>query len=139
MTGWRLGYCHGPRHLIEEMIKLQQISFVCAPTISQHAGIAAWDMDVSAIVVDYKRKRDRVYEGLKDHYKVVKPGGAFYIFPRVPWGTGQQFVTQAIRNNLLCIPGNAFSRQDTHFRLSYAASDEVIDRGLEILKRLASA
>jgi aspartate/methionine/tyrosine aminotransferase len=137
MTGWRLGFCHGPRRLIEEMIKLQQLTFVCAPSISQHAGIAAWDLDVSTIVADYKRKRDRVYEGLRDRYEIVKPGGAFYVFPKVPWGTGQEFVTEAIRNNLLSIPGGAFSRRDTHFRLSYAASDSTLDRGLEILNRLA--
>ena len=42
MTGWRLGFAHGPRRLIEEMIKLQQFTFVCAPSIVQHAGVAAW-------------------------------------------------------------------------------------------------
>ena len=47
MTGWRLGFAHGPRRLIEEMIKLQQFTFVCAPSIVQHAGVAAWDYDVS--------------------------------------------------------------------------------------------
>ena len=47
MTGWRLGFAHGPRRLIEEMIKLQQFTFVCAPSIVQYAGVAAWDYDVS--------------------------------------------------------------------------------------------
>ncbi len=56
MTGWRLGFCHGPRRLIEEMIKLQQFTYVCAPSIVQHAGLAAWDFDVSAIVSDYQAK-----------------------------------------------------------------------------------
>src|SRR5436305_1285293 len=46
MTGWRLGFAHGPRRLIEEMIKLQQFTFVCAPSIVQHAGAAAWDADM---------------------------------------------------------------------------------------------
>src|SRR5262245_43482833 len=41
MTGWRLGYAHGPKRVIDEMIKLQQFSFVCAPSMVQHAGIAA--------------------------------------------------------------------------------------------------
>lgn len=137
MTGWRLGFAHGPRTLIQEMIKLQQFSFVCAPSIVQHAGVVAWDQDVSSIVADYHRKRDRLHEGLKDRFEVVKPGGAFYMFPRVPWGTGTEFVAEAIRNNLLIIPGNTFSHRDTHFRLSYAASDQMIDRGIEILNRLA--
>ncbi len=137
MTGWRLGFAHGPRRLIQEMVKLQQFSFVCAPSMVQHAGVVAWDYDVSAIVAAYRRKRDRLYAGLKDRFEVVKPGGAFYMFPKAPWGTATEFVAEAIRNNLLVIPGNTFSRRDTHFRLSYAAADETIDRGIEILNRVA--
>jgi aspartate aminotransferase/aminotransferase len=137
MTGWRLGYAHGPRRLIQEMTKLQQFSFVCAPSMVQHAGVAAWGHDNSAVIGPYRQKRDRLYEGIKDRFQVVKPGGAFYMFPRAPWGSGSEFVAEAIRNNLLIIPGNTFSRQDTHFRLSYAARDAVIDRGVETLNRLA--
>jgi aspartate aminotransferase/aminotransferase len=137
MTGWRLGFAHGPRRLIEEMTKLQQFTFVCAPSMVQHAGLVAWDYDVSPFMADYRRKRDRIYDGLKDRYDVVKPGGAFYMFPRAPWGTGTEFVAEAIRNNLLIIPGNVFSGQDSHFRISYAAEDRTIDSGLEILQRLA--
>ena len=137
MTGWRLGYAHGPRRLIEEMIKLQQFTFVCAPSMVQYAGLAAWDYDFSAIVADYKRKRDRLIEALKDHYEIVSPRGAFYLFPEAPWGTGSEFVAEAIRNNLLIIPGNSFSKRDTHFRISYAVDDPTLDRGIEILRRLA--
>jgi len=133
MTGWRLGWCHGPRRLIEEMIKLQQFTYVCAPSIVQHA----LDCDVTPFVADYKAKRDRLYDGLKERYEIARPGGAFYMFPRAPWGTGSEFVAEAIRNNLLIIPGNTFSRADTHFRLSYAASDQTLERGIEILNRLA--
>src|SRR5262249_2816081 len=39
MTGWRLGFAHGPRPIIEQMTKLQQFTFVCSPSIVQHAGI----------------------------------------------------------------------------------------------------
>jgi aspartate/methionine/tyrosine aminotransferase len=137
MTGWRLGFAHGPRRLVEEMIKLQQFSFVCAPSIVQHAGVAAWDYDISGIVADYRRKRDRIYEGLKDRYELVRPEGAFYAFPKAPHGTGSAFVAEAIRNNLLLIPGNVFSARDTHFRLSYAADERTLDRGIEILNRIA--
>jgi aspartate/methionine/tyrosine aminotransferase len=137
MTGWRLGFAHGPRRLIQEMIKLQQFSFVCAPSMVQYAGLAALDHDVSGIVADYRRKRDRIVEGLKDHFEMVKPGGAFYLFPKVPWGTGSEFVAEGIRRELLSIPGNVFSRRDSHFRLSYAADDRTLDRGIEILRGLA--
>jgi aspartate aminotransferase/aminotransferase len=137
MTGWRLGFAHGPGRVIQEMIKLQQFTFVCAPSVVQWAGVTAWDTDVSGYVDEYRLKRDRIYEGLKDHFEVAKPGGAFYVFPRAPWGDGSEFVAEAIRNSLLVIPGNVFSRQDTHFRISYAADDRTIDRGIEILNRLA--
>src|SRR5437016_119125 len=96
MTGWRMGFAHGPKRLIEEMIKLQQFSFVCAPSMVQHAGVVAWDYDVSGIVADYRRKRDRVYEGLRQRYEMVKPSGAFYLFAKAPWGTATEFVAEAI-------------------------------------------
>ncbi len=137
MTGLRLGFAHGPRRLIEEMTKLQQFSYVCAPSIVQYAGVAAWDYDISEIVADYKRKRDRLVSALSDCYELNAPGGAFYMFPRAPWGNGSDFVAEAIRNNLLIIPGKTFSQHDTHFRLSYAVSDATLDRGIEILRRLA--
>jgi aspartate aminotransferase/aminotransferase len=74
--------------------------------------------------------------GLNDTFEMAPPNGAFYLFCRVPRGTGLQFVEEAIRNNLLLIPGSVFSRRDTHFRLSYAAKDEFLDRGIEVLNRM---
>ena len=103
----------------------------------QHAGVAALDYDVSGHVADYRRKRDRVYNGIKDRYEVAKAEGAFYLFPKAPHGTATEFVAEAIRNQLLVIPGSVFSRRDTHFRLSYAADERTLDRGVEIMNRLA--
>jgi aspartate aminotransferase/aminotransferase len=138
MTGWRLGFVHGPAVVIETMTKLQQYTFVCAPHPVQWAGLSALDCDVTPFVADYQQKRDRVYQGLKDHYQIVKPDGAFYMYPRLPWGTGQEFIQRAVEHELLIIPGNIFSRHDTHFRISFAAADETLDRGIEILQRLAT-
>jgi aspartate/methionine/tyrosine aminotransferase len=137
MTGWRLGFAHGPRRLIEEMSKLQQFSFVCAPSIVQHAGVAALDYDVSDIAKNYRRKRDLIVAGMRDRYDVGRPEGAFYLFAAAPGGIGTAFAEEAVRNNLLIIPGVAFSRRDSHFRLSYAAEDQTLERGIEILNRLA--
>jgi aspartate aminotransferase/aminotransferase len=137
MTGWRLGWAHGPAEIIQQMIKLQQYTFVCAPQPVQWAGLAALDVDTSEQIAAYKRKRDRVVAALSEDYEIVTPGGAFYVFPKAPWGTGEQFVHKAIENKLLIIPGNIFSGRDTHFRISYAADDATIGRGLEVLKRLA--
>jgi aspartate aminotransferase/aminotransferase len=137
VTGWRLGFVHGPSAVIQQMIKLQQYTFVCAPQPAQWAGVAALDVDVSRHIQAYRRKRDRIVSALADHFELVKPGGAFYAFPKTPWGTGSDFAAQAIEHNLLVIPGCVFSRQDTHFRISYAAADGVIERGVEVLQQLA--
>ena len=137
ITGWRLGWAHGPKRLLGEMAKLQQFTYVCAPSIVQAGGVAALDYDVSGIVADYRRKRDLLMSGLADRFEFARPGGAFYLFPKAPWGTGTDFVTEAIKNNLLIIPGGVFSGRDTHFRISYAATDDTLQRGIEILRRLA--
>jgi aspartate/methionine/tyrosine aminotransferase len=137
MTGWRLGFAHGPRRLVQEMIKLQQFTFVCAPSMVQHAGVVAWGQDVSEVVARYRHKRDLVFHGLRDCYEIAPAEGAFYLFPRAPRGSATAFVEECVREGLLLIPGNVFSHQDTHFRLSYAAADRTLQRGVEILRRLA--
>ncbi|TVP99837.1 MAG: aminotransferase class I/II-fold pyridoxal phosphate-dependent enzyme [Planctomycetaceae bacterium] len=137
MTGWRVGYIHGPPPLIAAMAKMQQFTFVCAPQPAQWGALAAVDIDLQRHVDDYRRKRDLVVAGLRDHYELSRPTGAFYAFPQVPWGTADSFVRRAIENRLLIIPGNIFSGRDSHFRISYAADDETLHRGLEVLRRLA--
>lgn len=139
MTGWRIGWVHGPEEIIGEMVKLQQFTFVCAPHPVQWAGLTAWDYDVSERVEEYRRKRDLIVGELEEDFEIAGAGGAFYLFLKTPWGTGTEFVTEAIKRNLLIIPGNVFSSADTHFRLSYAAEDETLKRGAEILRKLAGA
>jgi aspartate/methionine/tyrosine aminotransferase len=137
MTGWRLGFAHGPGRLIQEMAKLQQFSFVCAPSLVQYAGVVALDQDLAAQVDAYRRKRDMVVEALADDFELATPEGAFYAFPRAPWGTATGFVAEAIRRNVLIIPGHVFSRRDSHFRISYAVDDATLGRGLDVLRDLA--
>jgi aspartate aminotransferase/aminotransferase len=137
MTGWRVGYAAGPHEVVESMKTLQQYSFVCAPSFAQKAGVAALNLDISRQIDQYRAKRDLIYEGLRGHFEVEKPGGAFYIFPKAPGGDGVKFVEKAIADNLLIIPGNVFSEQNSHFRISFAAPDETIRQGVEILQKLA--
>jgi len=138
MPGWRVGFAHGPRAVIQQMIKLQQYSFVCAPQPFQWAAVVALDYDMQAQYDAYRRKRDMIVQGLHDVYELQAPKGAFYAFPKVPWGSAMEFVTTAIEKyQLLIIPGSVFSRRDTHFRISYAAPDETIQKGIEILRELA--
>lgn len=139
MTGWRVGWVHGPAEIIETMIKLQQYSFVCAPQPAQWAALAAMDVEMSQYRADYSKKKDLLISGLKDHYELTEPGGAFYLFPKVPdhYPSGTEFVKEAIERNLLIIPGSIFSGRDTHVRISYAASNETIEQGIEILQQMA--
>jgi aspartate aminotransferase/aminotransferase len=137
MTGLRIGWAHGPQHVIQQMLKLQQFTFVCAPHPVQYAGLAAWDCDVIDRVAEYKSKRDFMISQLKDDYEIHGADGAFYLFLKSPWGTGTEFVAESIRNNLLIIPGNVFSSRDTHFRVSYAAEQRTLERGCEVLRKLA--
>ncbi|MBC7783131.1 MAG: aminotransferase class I/II-fold pyridoxal phosphate-dependent enzyme [Burkholderiales bacterium] len=137
MTGWRVGYAFGPAEVVAQMTKLQQYTFVCAPSPFQEAALAALDVDMSAHVADYRRKRDIAYSMLSAKFEIEKPGGAFYIFPKAPARmTASAFVERAIAANVLIIPGNVFSERDTHFRISYATSDDTLRRGCEILLSL---
>lgn len=138
VTGWRLGFMHGPTEIIEKMTMLQQYTFVCAPQPLQWSMLAAMDVDMQPYIDTYRHRRDLLVNGLRDTgYEVAQPGGAFYVFPKAPWGTGSEFVAEAIARELLIIPGNIFSGRDTHFRISYAATEETIERGLEVLRDLA--
>jgi len=137
MTGWRIGWCAGPKSIIEKMTMLQQYSFVCAPSIAQAAALVAFETDMSDQFAAYKKKRDMVFEVLSGPFGLVKPEGAFYAFVPAPDGDAETFVAKAIENNVLIIPGEVFSRQNTHFRISYATSDEKLACGLEILAGLA--
>jgi len=138
MTGWRVGYAVGPVELIEQMAKLQQYTFVCAPSMAQHAALEAMGVDMSAQFEAYRRKRDMVVDALADRFELVAPGGAFYAFPKVPTGeTATAFVERAIEKDLLIIPGSVFSERDTHFRLSYACDEATLSKGLSILNELA--
>ena len=137
MTGWRVGYVHGPQEIIATMLKIQQYSFVCAPQPAQWGALRAMEVNLGGHIQDYRRKRDLVVAGLKDHYEFTMPGGAFYLFAKAPIASGTEFVEQAIEKGLLIIPGAIFSDRDTHFRISFAAPDETLKEGVEMLVAMA--
>ncbi len=138
MTGWRLGYAAGPEPIISQMTKLQQYTYVCAPSAMQYAALKAMDVPMKGAVDAYRTKRDIAFSTLSKKFEVVEPTGAFYIFPKAPAGiNATDFVAKAIANNVLVIPGNVFSERDTHFRISYATTDERLRQGCEILCSLA--
>ncbi len=139
VTGWRLGYAAGPRRIIEEISKLQQYTFVCAPSALQHGAVACFDVDMSAQIADYQKRRDMVISRLSRLTEVTTPGGAFYAFVKVPERLGltaSQFIEKALEKSVLVIPGSVFSKRDTHFRLSYATDARSLERGLSALEEL---
>ena len=136
-TGWRLGWAVGPKDFIKALTEIQQYTFVCAPAPAQQMAFTAMDFDMSEYMALFKKRRDLIADGLTElGFEVERSRGAFYIFPKAPWGTGEEFVRRCVENELLVVPGNIFSEQNTHFRISFAASTEQLERGLGILKEL---
>ncbi|WP_436716346.1 pyridoxal phosphate-dependent aminotransferase [Roseiconus lacunae] len=138
MTGWRVGYVHGPREIIATMLKIQQYSFVCSPQPAQWGALRAMEVSLDGHIEDYRRKRNLICDLLQDDFEFTRPGGAFYLFPKAPGDAGgEAFVHRAIERGLLIIPGNIFSDKDTHFRISFAATDDTLRRGAALLCELA--
>ncbi len=138
MAGWRLGWAAGPAEWIDKMRTLQLFIYVCPPTLVQKGALAAFEIDMSAMVDSYRRKRDFMYQGLvASGYQVIKPAGAFFFFPRVPWGDDLEFCEHALTEKLALFPGRCFSSRNDHFRLTFAVSDETLERGLEALAKIA--
>ena len=135
-TGWRLGYVAGPHDIVQSIAKLQQYTYVCAPSMAQFAAAHAYEVDMQPWVDRFERRRDTVLEAFSGLTEVARPGGAFYAFVKVPDKLGMtatQFVEKAIERSVLVIPGKVFSTRDTHFRLSFAAKEETLAKGLGIL------
>ena len=138
MTGWRVGWVHGPKPVVDACTMLQQYTFVCAPQVGQWAALAALDAPMEAPLAECRRKRDLLMAGLRDRYRFVQPGGAFYLYPEAPGGSGKAFAERAVaEEKLLVVPGSVFGAADTHFRIAYTVSDATLDRGIAALRRLA--
>lgn len=145
MTGWRLGYACGPAPLIAAMVKIHQYTMLCAPIMSQVAGVEALRDEmhngysqVADMVRNYNRRRTLVVESFRDMgLSCFEPRGAFYAFPNIK-STGlssEEFCKRLIfEKSVACVPGTAFGASgEGYIRCSYAASMENI---IEALKRI---
>ncbi len=140
MTGWRVGWVHGPKPIVDACTMLQQYTFVCAPQVGQWAALAALDAPMELPLAECRRKRDTLMDGLRGRYRFVQPGGAFYLYPEAPGGSGKAFAERAVvQEKLLVVPGSVFGAADTHFRIAYTVSDATLERGIAALGRLADA
>jgi len=139
MTGWRVGWVHGPPEIVNACTMLQQYTFVCAPQVGQWAALAALDCPMDLPLAECRRKRDRLMAALQGSYSFVRPGGAFYLYPEAPGGSGRAFAERAVaEERLLVVPGSVFGAADTHFRIAYTVDDRTLDRGIAALVRLAA-
>ena len=140
MTGWRVGWVHGPQAVVDACTMLQQYTFVCAPQVGQWAALAALDCSMDLPLAECRRKRDTLMAGLRGHYQFVQPGGAFYLYPEAPGGSGKAFAERAVeQEKLLVVPGSVFGAADSHFRIAYTVTDQMLERGIAALQRLAAS
>lgn len=122
--------------LIEGLVFCNRIlGFVNAPALMQRlvAGLQRERVDVEG----YKEKRDLLYHHLVSlGFEVVKPQGAFYLFPKSPLPDDVEFVRLAQKHLLLVVPGRGFG-QPGYFRISYCVRKEVILNSLPAWTQLA--
>jgi len=140
LTGMRVGYAVGPKPVIDDMIKLQQYTFVCAPSIAQVGIDESVDVVDSKKIARFKKRRDFVYDELKNVVKIGKPAGAFYYFIPLPKEiTADDFVERCLSKKLLVVPGNAFMEGcdgQKYFRISYAVDEDTLKRGIKVIKSI---
>ncbi|MBI5026897.1 MAG: pyridoxal phosphate-dependent aminotransferase [Nitrospirae bacterium] len=147
MTGWRIGYCAGPKEIIKAMTNIQSQSTSNPTSIAQKAAVEALrgPQDfIPEMVEEFDRRRRYMVERFNKIPDVscLTPVGAFYTFPKVSSFYGKNFKGKTIgsssdlANYLLeeakvaVVPGSAFGN-DNHIRLSYATSMENIKKGLD--------
>ncbi len=138
MTGWRLGYCCGPKKIIAQMTKLHQYAIMCAPTNSQYAaieGLRNCEDDVKEMRNSYNQRRNfLMHEFKRMGLECFEPFGAFYVFPSIKeFGlTSEEFANRLLREEKVAIvPGTAFGACGEGFlRISYAYSLEDLKEAL---------
>ncbi len=142
MTGWRVGFALGSNKLLANMLKLQSHSTSNPTSIAQKAAVEALrgsQDSVRAMLAEYRRRRDRVVQGLRaiPGVKCTLPQGAFYAYPNISSYLNRDGLanTTVLAEKLLeeahvaVVPGPAFGTEQ-HIRLSYATSLDHIDEGL---------
>ena len=143
MTGWRIGYTLAPSYITKEMTKLNGYYISCASSISQYAALEALTNglhDPEEMKKEYQVRRDYVYKRLVDMgIDVLKPDGAFYIFPSIKKFNMPSFdfcVSLLKEQGLATVPGSAFSQVGEGFiRLSFAQPVEILQKGMDRLEK----
>ncbi|MEJ5202279.1 MAG: aminotransferase class I/II-fold pyridoxal phosphate-dependent enzyme [Anaerolineales bacterium] len=146
MTGWRIGYCAGPKEIMQGLVRVHQYTIMCAPTTAQAAAITALrecEEDVMEMREEYDRRRKLIVSGLnRIGLPTFEPRGAFYAFPKVSV-TGLDDDTFANRllqeEHVAVVPGNAFGAGGEGFvRCSYATAYEKIEEALRRIEKFVN-
>jgi aminotransferase len=146
MTGWRIGYAAAPAEIIEAMMKIHQYGALCAPTMAQHAAIAAFESgepDVARMLAEYARRREMFVGGLNElGLDCPRPQGAFYAFPSIR-RTGlssDEFAERLLFDEKVAVvPGSAFGASgEGHVRMCYATSYEQLAEALVRIGRFVA-
>lgn len=138
-TGWRIGFLVAPKALAVELNKIHYHIMACPPTPVQSAVLVGLDHPeaTQAMVREFRARRDLVCRllGRIEGLSVVKPGGAFYVFPRFDWNrSSTEVATGLLARGVITTPGDAFgSLGASHLRLSFAASRANLRRGISVL------
>ncbi len=139
MTGWRLGYAVGPQEIIDAMVKIHQFTMLCAPTLSQIAGIAAIKdafktdfADVNDMMAQYARRRIFLLDAFREMgLSCFDSRGAFYLFPSIKHTglSSSEFCEKLlIEKQVAAVPGTAFGESGEGFiRCCYATSMENLE------------
>ena len=140
MTGWRVGYTAGPKHIIEMMTVAHEGVSSCPNSSAQLGAIAALDVPAGEFeerLALFDSRRKLIVDGFNsiDKLSCITPAGAFYAFPNITKTgmTSEEFAVDLLnKGRVVLIPGSAFGQGGEGFvRLSYATSEENIKRGLE--------
>lgn len=136
MTGWRIGYITGPSSIIQGVSKLLQYCVFSSSSVSQFAALEA--TKTPPATNRYALKRDFIAQELKRiGFEVNGGGGAFYLFVRTPNDIdGERFAELAALENLIVVPGSAFSSRKNYFRLSYGAPMADLEKSIPVFEKL---
>ncbi|MEE8824383.1 putative N-acetyl-LL-diaminopimelate aminotransferase [Lentilactobacillus sunkii] len=145
MTGYRLGFIFGPSGFVDQIAKVHQFTVTAAASIVQYAAIEALEHgqdDSKPMLQEYEKRRDFVAKEMAEAgFDVVHPGGAFYVFAKIPSELNMDswaFVkTLAKDYHIGLMPGDPFGDNE-YVRISYAASDEALAAAMKAVKQLVA-
>jgi aspartate/methionine/tyrosine aminotransferase len=145
MSGWRLGYMIVPSALKRQVLKVHDATIICAPRISQAAGIAALEQEPVHLREFEKilaKRRSLICErldALPHVFQYVKPEGAYYVFPRIvtEHSDSFEFSTRLLDEARVTVtPGNAFGPTgEHHVRMAFCVEDEIIEIAFDRMEK----